>query len=280
MYLNPANFISMSRWNSKVTFRVDDGDAALVDQPGTLLLPMQRDRLLRYFPSGARVAEIGVAKGHFTQQVRTVCKPSFYALVDPWRYQDENIYYGDSNNAAQADQDRRHAAVSKRFESSKLGRECKVFRMFSADAVKEFPDKHFDWVFIDANHSYEACLEDLRLWAPKVSDDGLLCGHDFAVHGAARAAKYGVVDAVKEFVKESGFGLAALTIEHFPTYVIAKNPSGSIAKRMRQLICSYEPHVIRVTDAAAANIQHARLLDTGLPRAAFMSFDFLKKPGA
>ena len=152
-------------------------------------------------------------------------------------------------------------------------------RMYSADAVKEFPDKHFDWVFIDANHSYEACLEDLRLWAPKVCDDGLLCGHDFAMHGAARAAKYGVVDAVKEFVKESGFGLAALTIEHFPTYVIAKNPSGQTAKRMRQLIFSYEPHVVQVTDAAAANIQHARLLETGLPRGAFMSFDFSKKNG-
>ena len=280
MYLNPANFISLSRWNSKATFRVDDGDAALVDHPGTLLLPMQRDRLLRYLPSNARVAEIGVAKGHFTQQVRTVCKPAFYALVDPWRHQDENIYYGDANNAAQADQDRRHAKVSKRFACEKTGRECRVFRMFSADAVKEFPDKHFDWVFIDANHSYEACLEDLRLWAPKVSDDGLLCGHDFAVHGAARAAKFGVVDAVKEFVKESGFGLAALTIEHFPTYVIAKNPSGPTAKRMRQLICSYEPHVIQVTDAAAANIRHARLLETGLPRGAFMSFDFSKKNGA
>ena len=280
MNLNPANFISMSRWTSKVTYRVDDGDAALVDQPGTLLLPMQRDRLLRYLPSNARVAEIGVAKGQFTQQVRTVCKPSFYALVDPWRHQDENVYYGDSNNAAQADQDRRHAAVSKRFASSKAGRECKVFRMFSADAVKEFPDKHFDWVFVDANHSYEACLEDLRLWAPKVRDDGLICGHDFAVHGAARAAKFGVVDAVKDFANETGFGLAAVTIEHFPTFVIAKSPRGETVKRMRQLIFSYEPHVIQVSDAAQSDIKHARLLDTGLPRAAFMSFDFFKTPGA
>jgi Methyltransferase domain len=276
MYLNPANFISLSRWNSKVTFRVDDGDALLLDQPGTLLLPMQRDRLLRYLPSNARVAEIGVAKGHFTQQVRTVCKPSFYALVDPWRHQSENVYYGDSNNAAQADQDRRHDAVSKRFASNKPGRECKVFRMFSADAVKEFPDRYFDWVFVDANHSYEACLEDLRLWAPKVRDDGLICGHDFAVHGAARAAKFGVVDAVKEFANETGFALAALTIEHFPTFVVAKSPQGETVKRLRQLILSYEPHVIQVSDAARSDIKHARLLDTGLPRGAFMSFDFFK----
>ena len=197
MALNPANFFSSSRWNSKVKFRVDEGDAALIEQPGTLLLPMQRDRLLRYLPSHARVAEIGVAKGHFSQQLRTICKPAFLALIDPWRHQDENVYYGDSNNAGQTDQDRRFEAVSKKFSSTKPGRECRVLRMYSADAVREFPDNHFDWVFVDANHSYEACLEDLRLWAPKVKVDGFLCGHDFAAHASARAAKYGVVEAVK-----------------------------------------------------------------------------------
>ncbi len=280
MDLNPANFFSSSRWNSKVKFRVDDGDAALIELPGTLLLPMQRDRLLRYLPSHARVAEIGVAKGHFSQQLRTICKPAFLALIDPWRHQDENVYYGDSNNAGQTDQDRRFEAVSKKFSSTKPGRECRVFRMYSADAVKEFPDKHFDWVFIDANHSYEACLEDLRLWAPKIKDDGLLCGHDFAAHASARAAKYGVVDAVKEFVNETGCGLAALTVEHFPTYVIAKNPLGETVKRLRHLLFSFEPYVIQVTDAALAEFQHARLLGTGLPRGAFMSFNFSVKNGA
>lgn len=280
MYLNPANFFSLSRWNSKATFHVDDGDGAHIEKPGTFILPMQRDRLLRYLPSNARVAEIGVAKGQFSQQLRTVCKPSFLALIDPWRQQDATVYYGDSNNATQADQDLRFTAVLKRFASNNPGRECRVLRMYSAEAVREFPDKHFDWVFIDANHSYEACLEDLRLWAPKVKDDGLLLGHDFAAHASARAAKYGVVDAVKEFVKDSGFGLAALTVEHFPTYVIAKTPLGETAKRMRHLLFSYEPCVIQVTDAAFADFQHARLLGTGLPRGAFMSFDFSKKRGA
>lgn len=272
--LNYAAFLNRSRWNAKPKFRVDEGDAQLVGSSGTLLLPMQRDALLRYLPAGGRVAEIGVARGHFSAQVKAVCKPSFLALVDPWCEQDQTIYYGDSNNAKQSAQDMRYKAVSRRFASAKPGAECRVVRNFSAQAVNEFDDSFFDWVFIDGNHSYEACLEDLRLWAPKVKSDGLLCGHDFATHASAREAKYGVVEAVRTFVKETGFALAALTVEQFPTFVIAKAPQGETMARMRRLLFSYERHVIQLKHAEAAQFEHARILENGKPRSAFMSFDF------
>ena len=109
-----------------------------------------------------------------------------------------------------------------------------------------------------------------------MKDDGLLCGHDFAAHASARAAKYGVVEAVQTFVKETGFELAALTVEQFPTYVVAKAPHGETLARLRRLLFSYERHVIQIRDAAYAHFEHARILDNGLPRAAFVSFDVPK----
>jgi hypothetical protein len=275
--LKAAGFLNRSRWNASPKFRVDEGDQDLVGSGGTLLLPMQRERLIRYLPSGGCIAEIGVARGHFSAQLKAVCKPSFLALVDPWCEQDQTIYYGDSNNARQSDQDKRFKDVSRRFASKKRGAECRIVRNFSAEAVKDFDDKFFDWVFIDGNHSYEACLDDLRLWAPKVKDDGLLCGHDFAAHASARAAKYGVVEAVQTFVKETGFALAALTVEHFPTFVVAKAPQGETLARMRRLLFSYERHVIQLRNAEAAHFEHARILDNGMARSAFVSFDFSKK---
>ena len=44
-----------------------------------------------------------------------------------------------------------------------------------------------DWVFIDANHTYDAVLADILAWSPKLKASGLLSGHDFGLAGVAEA---------------------------------------------------------------------------------------------
>ena len=41
-----------------------------------------------------------------------------------------------------------------------------------------FEDNSIDYIFIDANHTYEYVLKDLELWWPKVSLNGIISGHD------------------------------------------------------------------------------------------------------
>jgi hypothetical protein len=52
----------------------------------------------------------------------------------------------------------------------------------------------FDFIYIDANHSYEEVREDLRLWFPKVKLGGIIGGHDYGF-----SAFPGVKQAVDEF---------------------------------------------------------------------------------
>lgn len=47
-------------------------------------------------------------------------------------------------------------------------------------------------VFIDADHSYDHCLADIKAWLPKVMKGGLLAGHDY------NDSFPGVVKAVNE----------------------------------------------------------------------------------
>lgn len=53
-----------------------------------------------------------------------------------------------------------------------------------------------DFVFIDANHSYDFVKQDLELWYPKVKEGGLVSGHDWQMNG--------VVQAVQEFAGKIG----------------------------------------------------------------------------
>jgi len=49
----------------------------------------------------------------------------------------------------------------------------------STDVYKQVEDESLDFVFIDADHSYKMCLEDIRIWYSKVRRGGLVCGHDY-----------------------------------------------------------------------------------------------------
>lgn len=46
-----------------------------------------------------------------------------------------------------------------------------------------------DVLFVDAGHTYEECLADIKAWAPHVAKGGVICGHDYnsAFPGVKRA---------------------------------------------------------------------------------------------
>lgn len=57
-------------------------------------------------------------------------------------------------------------------------------RKYSLDAVKDFPDNFFDFVYIDANHEFRHVVDDIDEWGRKVKHGGILAGHDYKVmHG-------------------------------------------------------------------------------------------------
>ena len=73
----------------------------------------------------------------------------------------------------------------------------------SQDALIEVPDCSLDWVFIDANHSYEYAKSDIIGWSKKVKTGGIVSGHDFydKNKNSRRGVPFGVEKAVIELVE-------------------------------------------------------------------------------
>ena len=86
---------------------------------------------------------------------------------------------------------------------SSFGDKAIIHRMKSVDAANEVPDE-LDFVFIDADHSYEGCHSDIQAWAKKIKPGGLLCGHDY---DNSEYPQWGVKRAVDEYVAANGLTL-------------------------------------------------------------------------
>lgn len=63
-------------------------------------------------------------------------------------------------------------------------------------AHRHFADGSLDFVFIDADHSYEGAREDIRLWRSKVKTGGWVGGHDYCQRFP------GVIQAVQEAFRQ------------------------------------------------------------------------------
>lgn len=214
-----------------------------------LLVNLSRDRLWSLMPRGMVAAEIGVALGEHARQIADCLQPRELHLIDPWRFQDVADYQYDHNNTADEEGDRRFAGIKSAFSPEIARGDIVVHRATSSEIASRFPDNYFDWVYIDAVHTFEGCLADLEVFASKVKDDGFICGHDYHNSTAAQEHKFGVVDAVNEFVCRTGFEFTALTLEIWPSYVICKNRDNTRRRDLIRAITDNSAPLIEIRDA-------------------------------
>jgi hypothetical protein len=138
------------------------------------------------------VCELGVRKGwNFEQMIEH--NPKEAVAVDIWR--DDSIEINDME-FSQEQLDDQYARVLRKFGNKPF---VKVYRELTTEAAKRFPDEYFDFIYVDANHTYEGTLRDIEDWYPKVKKGGFLMGDDFKRHVTRNGITFGVIDAVIRF---------------------------------------------------------------------------------
>lgn len=219
------------------------------------LLNSNRNAVLRFLPTGLVTAEIGVALGDFSEKILEIAQPQKLHLIDPWRHIKKADYLGDENNTNDIEGEVRYQRVSTRFVDAAARGQVVIHRALSYEVVEKFPDEYFDWVYVDADHTYRGCLTDLELFDRKVKRNGFILGHDYTNETTALKFHFGVVDAVNEFVGLRGYHLAALTMEQFPTFAIAKNADSPMMQEFTKRLYDANTALVEIRDAEIRNFR-------------------------
>lgn len=161
-------------------------------------------RLTVHNPVGA---EIGVYQGSMSAALLRQRYDLTLYMVDSWapayaqppRYRESGDYHA-TLSADQQDDLARQAIEATAFAADRRH----IVRAESLYAVQQIEDGALDFVFIDADHSYEGCADDIAAWMPKVKPGGLLCGHDYGNDGYPG---FGVTRAVDEAAERYGWSV-------------------------------------------------------------------------
>lgn len=176
--------------------------------------------------------EVGSLKGEFAKTILSQWGGKLY-MVDVWgkipNYDDKNNNHhnlGVYNDCI--------------LNTSEFSDRSFMLRMNSNEASKLFNDGSLDFVYVDANHSYDGVMSDLNLWFPKVKKGGLISGHDYLLTnwynnqflengkdkeiylGDEYLGVFGVNTAIDEFTRKHNINFN-LTMELFSTWYFIKN---------------------------------------------------------
>jgi Methyltransferase domain len=123
-------------------------------------LLVNRYVLLERMPKNAVCAEIGILECDYSESIVRGTGPAQLHLIDinpQWT-----------------------KVARKRFKSEIAANPVCVHERDSVAVISSMPDRYFDWVYIDGDHTHAGAKRDLDAILPKVKEGGLIALNDHA----------------------------------------------------------------------------------------------------
>lgn len=136
--------------------------------------------LKSYYPEPLQIAEVGVKTGEHALFILNTLLIENLFLIDPYvEYLVDDSSVSEPYTITQAQIDESLQTMFNAIQP--FAHKVTCMRMYSLVAVKTFPNRSLDAVYIDANHSRPHIDNDIEAWYPKVRYDGVLAGHDYGI---------------------------------------------------------------------------------------------------
>lgn len=203
--------------------------------------------LLQHLPKGGYCCEVGVFKGDYSQKILKIVEPKNLVLIDPWKYSEDTfnpfpdtpdhlqpIYrvtkrfvgtgYSVIDGRVNVNLHDKYEQVKERFKDCDS---VKIIKKSSHEAVIDFPDETFYFIYLDGNHQYEWILRNILEWSKKLKPGGIIGLNDVASSPCGRNQNLGVLEAISSFIKRSDLVPIVLTLNDFAECWITNNCSSS-----------------------------------------------------
>lgn len=159
----------------------------------------------KILPENPVTCEIGFFKGEYSKSINEILKPERHYVIDT--FSDKNMVSGDKDGNSVSYQDmtlmdeysRSLGYITIKGDSEYLG------------LIPEF----FDFVYIDADHSYDWVSKDLRNAIRKMKTGAVLAGHDYSQDKFP-----GCYRAVNDFCDKYHLSIFLITNDGCPSYFI------------------------------------------------------------
>lgn len=153
------------------------------DIPGFFDFQDIYDEAVATAPPKAVLVELGTLFGKSTmymaEQIKAKRPDLKFYTVDKWEMWPDVIWGHDTAYSAVV---RQHGGLYEAFQyfarECGLGKFVTVIRCGTVEAAARFVSKRPYFVYIDADHSYEGALADIRTWDALVPAGGIIAGHD------------------------------------------------------------------------------------------------------
>jgi hypothetical protein len=143
-----------------------------------------------FLPKNGICCEVGTGNGKWAEQILRYSRPTKLHVID--------ISFADFKPEA--------------FKSALAEGVVSLHEHDSVAALKQFPDAYFDWVYIDAQHTYEGVVRDIQAAKTKIKSDGMLVFNDYGFWSHRELMAYGVMQAVNEFCLSEGWEFICLAL--------------------------------------------------------------------